>query len=227
MGRNTRKRFFVGKKVKNTLMLWFVLATAALAVLGISAQLLCVAMGYASRLLWCVQTLITSGLAFFLLYYATVNRYGAEFLHILLPVVLLLSAFQLIVVADRHLQKENAGIAYQYGMVDPQEEVRYMLGKSRIIGHGAYYYEYRNTVVRGVDPDREDLPENVRRAFDERARAEAVFGEYGEKRTLPVLSYSYGLWVSGLYALLACIWCVVAGAVSLLVYGWERAAYLL
>lgn len=227
MRRNTLKRFLKRKKVKNTLVLWFVLATAALAAFGVLAQLLCEGMGYDRSVLGCVGNLISSALVFCLLYYAAVHRHRARFLHVLVPIVLLLSAFQLIVVADRHLQKDAAVMTYRYGRVDQQEEVQYMLGKSRIIGHGIRYFEYSDAVVRGFDPDREDFPETARRAFDERARAEAVFGEYREVRTLPVLSYSYGLWVSGLYALLAGAWCVVAGVVSLLVHGKERVAYII
>ena len=211
------------KKVKNALALCFVLATAALTAFGVLAQLLCEEVGYERNMLKCVGNLTTSALVFFLLYYATMHRRC----HVLVPVVLLLSTFQLIVVADRHLQKDAAVITYRYGIIDQQQEVKDLLGKSRIFGHGTAYFEYSDAVVRGFDPDREDLPETVRRAFAERARAEAVFGEYREVRTLPVLSYAYGLWVSWLYTLLAGVWCAAAGAAGWLAYGRDRAAYIL
>ena len=221
------------KKRKNRWAMAFFLATAALLLFGVAAQVLCEAMGYDHGFLKYLLLLLPAACAFFLLYHAVAGlRYADGFsrvlLILLLAAVLLWSALMGAALAGRYLQEEQFIVYKFYAWTYPKDEVGYMLQKSRMFGQGDTYFQYADEILEGYDPHQEDLPLDVSFAFDERDVAEAVFGGFRKTRTLPVLSYTYGLWVNWLFALIAAVWCIAAGIAGIQLYRWwERLTYLL
>ena len=211
----------------------FLFSTLALLVFGIFAQILCEAMGYDRYLFKYLLSLIPTAFAFFLMYSAVVLFPDAVtvfrfILSLLLGVTILWTVFSGWVIADSHLQ-ENQFIVYKiYAWTYPKEEVRNLLAKSALTGEGDEYYTYPVEIMTGYERDQDDLPVDVIFAFDERDRAEVVFRSYRKHRTLPVLSYQYGLWVDYLFGAITVAWCIIAGFVSFQVYRWwEKVTYLI
>jgi len=108
---------------------------------------------------------------------------------------------------------------------DLKEEVRYMLSRCRLFGHGEAYYQYPDELI---DPEVwviDDLPQDVRNAMMERDRV-WIFRHFRWDMILPVLSYIYGLWVTVLFAVITVGWCGSA----MISFGklnawWEKALY--
>lgn len=217
---------------KNRWAMAFLFASLALVLFGILAQILCENMGYDSYLFKYLISLIPAAFVFYILYCVVIlypdTVTGFRFLFsLLLGATILWSAFAGLVIVDAHLQ-ENQFIVYKfYAWTYPKEEVQDLLEGSRFWGEGDGYYTYSDEVVAGYTRDQEELPFDVRFAFDERDQAEAVFRNYRKQRTLPVLSYHYGLWINWLFVAVTVAWCIVAGIVSFQVYRWwEKVTYL-
>lgn len=227
--RNNEKK----KKRQNSLALLFLLASAAVVFCGILSQILCEAMGLDRGLLMYLLGLVPAALVFFILYYAVVEleelRTLVRILAVLLLIALVLwNVFVGMAMVSRHLQKDQFIVYQFYAWTYPRREVEYMRAKSRPFGQGEPYYQYPDSVLEGFQQDREDLPPEVSAAFTERNKAKLVFGGYRLCRTLPVLSYRYGLWVNWLFLAVSAVWMAVAVILSFQVYGlWEKLLYLL
>ena len=223
----------VNRKRKNRLAMAFLLASLALLMFGIFAQVLCEGMGYDHYLFKYLFSLIPVAFAFYLLYgavilYPDTTSWFRVLLSLLLGATILWSVFLGLVLVNAHLQEDQFIVYKFYAWTYPKEEVQEMLDKSRITGKGDGYYTYPDEIIAGYSRDQDDLPLDVHFAFDERDQAEVVFRNYRKQRTLPILSYHYGLWVDYLFAAITVIWCIIAGAVSFQVYRWwEKVTYLI
>lgn len=197
------------------------LASIALLLFGIAEQILCEGVTDDRYFLKYLLGLIPAAGTFMLLYWATASfRKSGKVLRVLiillLIVVFLQSALYGLAVAVCHLEEDQFIVYAMYAWTYPREEVRYMLGKSHMFGHGEPYYEYPDAIMEGYERRQDDLPLDVKFAFDERDRAEVVFDEFRTFRTIPVLSYFYGLWVRWVFALLTTVWCAAALCAGLL-----------
>lgn len=211
----------------------FLFASLTLLMFGIFAQILCEAMGYDWYLFKYLLSLVPTVFTFFMLYSAVVLFPNAVtvfrfILSLLLGVTILWTVFSGWVIVDSHLQEDQFMVYKIYAWTYPKEEVQEMLDKSCFRGKGSGYYTYPDEIIVGYSRDQDDLPLDVSFAFDERDRAEVVFRNYRKQRTLPVLSYHYGLWVDYLFVAITVVWCIVAGIVSFQVYRWwEKVTYLI
>lgn len=211
----------------------FLFTSLALLVFGIIAQIMCEGMGYDHYLFKYLLSLIPAAFTFYLLY-STVILYPDTasvfrvLLSLLLGATILWSVLLGLVLVDAHLQEDQFIVYKFYAWTYPKEDVQEMLDKSRFIGKGSGYYTYPDEVLEGYSRDQDDLPLDIHFAFDERDQAEAVFRNYRRQRTLPVLSYHFGLWVNWLYAMVTLTWCIEAAIVSFQVYRWwEKVTYLI
>lgn len=211
----------------------FLFASLVLLVFGIFAQILCEGMGYDYYLFQYLFSLIPAAFAFCLLYgtvvlYPDTISWFRVLLSLLLGATILWSLILGLVLVDAHLQEDQFIVYKIYAWTYPKEEVRDMLDKSCFWGQGDGYYTYADDILEGYSPAQDDLPLDVHFAFDERDQAEAVFRNYRKQRTLPVLSYYYGLWVNWLYVVVTLAWCIVAAIVSFQIYRWwEKVTFLI
>lgn len=97
--------------------------------------------------------------------------------------------------------------------IDIHAELRYIRSKSHWFGRGNHYYTYPDT---SSTPDMtvEEYQQMRDISIRETVKAYDVFGQRSAP-LLPCLDYSYGKWVSALYALVAVFWCVGA------IIGWK------
>lgn len=215
------------KQQKKCRMTAFAISTAMLAGFGILMQILCEAMGYTPFLKDYLLHLIPCGVIFLLLYFAAVGRRTGNRLRkwiswILLILTLLWVAFVGLGLLrfrdevddyDRHLRQMATG---------------HLLMLAKPVGRGEPCYEYPDSVLEGYEEGREDLPMEVRQAFRERGEAEFYFKDYRGSRMLPVLSYTYGLWVNWLAVALGAVWSLLGAAEWLRLRGrQERVLYLI
>lgn len=218
---------------KNLMALLLLLVSAGLLIFGILSQVLCEVMRYDRGLFQYLLTLVPTGLIFWLMYlgvsYFDLCRWECRFVVALLLILMLLWTLLLgFGILGLHLDEEQFVVYKIYAWTYPRREVQYMLSRSHFWGHGDPYYEYDDSIVEGYEPDQENLPMEVSRAFDERLRAEAVFSDYRSIRTLPVLSYHYGRVITATFTVLGILWCVLGLAVSFQVYLWhQKAIYLI
>lgn len=100
-----------------------------------------------------------------------------------------------------------------------------LLDKCHILGQGEPFYKYPETQKpKPYDPEQWSL---YIHSFRERNRAEAVFGDFRGNAALPVLSYSYGLWILALYILLSWNWFRAVGmAAAAIASRWHRILFL-
>ena len=100
-----------------------------------------------------------------------------------------------------------------------------LLDKCHVFGQGEPFYKYPQTQKpKSYDPEQWKLYTN---SFRERNRAEAVFADFRGNAALPVLSYSYGLWILALYILLSWSWFRAAGkAATAIASRWNRLLFL-
>jgi len=186
-------------------------ASAALLLFGILTQFLCEAMGYDRQLVQYLMGLIPTLLAAFLVYYA-VSRFrdaakALRFLIALLLVVILLWTVLLGLVLAFFNFGLDYTIPFERTEISPKVDVKFMFENSRMFGKGDEYYIY---------------PEDSADDY-----LKVVFGEYREHRTLPALSYRYGLWVDFLFAVITAVWCISAAAAFFRVnLWWEKTIYL-
>jgi len=93
------------------------------------------------------------------------------------------------------------------------------------VGQGDPFFEY-------PDPEEVDTSSFENRtlynlSLRERNRAEAVFGRFRQTAVLPVLNYSYGLWVLALYILLGWKWSIAAGkTIPAISSRWHRGLFI-
>lgn len=222
------------KKEKGQLTTVFSIATFALLAFGIAAQLMSEAMGYTPMLTDYFSYLLPMIAGGFLAHYLIIKlRNGGKFwkifLNILLIIVLLWSALCIVAFTiyqfDRSSQQDTYGNGWYLSWVDLKEETQYMLSKCHLFGHGDAYYQYPDDLI---DPDVyiiDDLPQDVQEAIMERDRV-GVFRHYRWDRILPVLSYTYGFWVTILFGVITIGWCLSAiASFRKLNTWWEKAAY--
>ena len=138
-------------------------------------------------------------------------------LGILLLVLNLLSAFALYCATEYDRDSIPEGI-------DIHAEIQYIRSKSHWFGRGDHYYTYPDA-SQGETMTTEEYHEIRDIANGESIKAYYVF----EQRSAPplsILDYGYGMWVSGLYALVAVFWCAGALAGWKAVKGiWNRVLY--
>ena len=100
-----------------------------------------------------------------------------------------------------------------------------MLSKCHLFGHGEAYFQYPDDLI---DPDEylfDDLPGDVQEAILERGRTN-IFMSFRWNKILPVLSYTYGFWVTILFGVITIGWCLSAiASFRKLNAWWEKAAF--
>ena len=215
------------KQQKKCRMTAFAISTAMLVGFGILMQILCEAMGYTPFLKDYLLHLIPCGVIFLLLYFAAVGRRtGNRFWKMISWIIVILALLWVAFIGmgllrfrdevddyDRHLRQMATG---------------HLLMLAKPVGRGEPCYEYPDSVLEGYEEGREDLPMEVRQAFRERGEAEFYFKDYRGSRMLPVLSYTYGLWVNWLAVALGAVWSVLGAAEWLRLRGrQERVLYLI
>lgn len=201
---------------------------------GIMAQILSEMMGYTPLLADYFLHLLPSVAAGFLGYYLMTRlrnggKTGKVILAVFLIIVFAWSAFMIVMFADvqfdDYYQDETYGNGWYFGWANRKEEAQYMLSKCHLFGHGDAYYQYSDDLI---DPEVwiiDDLPQDVQNAMMERDRAE-IFRHFRWDLLLPVLAYTYGFWITILFALITAGWCVVAiGAFKKLNVWWEKILY--
>ena len=205
----------------------FAILTALLVVFGILTQSLCEAMGHTPFLKEYLLHLIPCAGVFAVMYFAAVGQRAGNWLRKLiswvLVIVVLLWAL-LMGMACLSLLEE----ADPYDNHLRQMATAHLLDLAKPVGRGEPCYEYPDSILEGYEPDQEDLPTEVRQAFREREEAEFYFKDYRGSRMLPVLSYSFGLWVNWLAVALGIGWCLAGGAEWLRLRRWrEKLLYLI
>ncbi|MBQ9168875.1 MAG: hypothetical protein IJX67_10785, partial [Oscillospiraceae bacterium] len=144
----------VNRKRKNRLAMAFLLASLALLMFGIFAQVLCEGMGYDHYLFKYLFSLIPVAFAFYLLYgavilYPDTTSWFRVLLSLLLGATILWSVFLGLVLVNAHLQEDQFIVYKFYAWTYPKEEVQEMLDKSRITGKGDGYYTYPDEIIAG------------------------------------------------------------------------------
>ena len=210
-----------------------VMSTVLLA-FGIFAQILSEMMGYTPLLAGYFQHLIPSIAMSCFAYYLMIklrngSKAGRIILTVLLVIIFAWSVFMIIMFADvqfdDYYQDETYGNGWYFGWTNRKEEAQYMLSKCYLFGRGDAYYQYPDELI---DPEVyiiDDLPQDVQNAMMERDRAK-IFRHFRWDMLLPVLAYTYGFWITILFALITAGWCVVAiGAFKKLNVWWEKILY--
>lgn len=201
---------------------------------GIMAQILSELMGYTPLLTDYFLHLLPSVAAGFLGYYLMTRlrnggKTGKVILAVFLIIVFAWSAFMIVMFADvqfdDYYQDETYGNGWYFGWANRKEEAQYMLSKCHLFGHGDAYYQYPDELI---DPEVwviDDLPQDVQNAMMERDRSK-IFRHFRWDMLLPVLAYTYGFWITLLFALITVGWCVAAiGAFKKLNAWWEKIVY--
>lgn len=210
------------------------IVTALILAFGIFAQVLSEMMGYTPMLVEYLFSLLPTAATGFFVYYVVVklrqsNKVGKAVLAVLLVVMFGWTMFvapQLLEIQFDPLSQEDAyGNGWYIAWADVKEEVRYMLSKCHLFGHGDAYYQYSEDLAVPNVYNIDELSFEAREATMERDRAE-IFRNFRFNATLPVLSYTYGFWVTILFAGLTITWCVAA-TVSFrkLNLWWEKVLY--
>ena len=201
---------------------------------GIMTQILSELMGYTPLLTDYFLYLLPSVAVGFLGCYLMTRlrnsgKTGKVILAVFMIVVLIWSGFMIVMFADvqfdDYYQDETYGNGWYFGWVNRKEEAQYMLSKCHLFGCGDAFYQYPDELI---DPEVwviDDLPQDVQNAMMERDRAK-IFRHFRWDMLLPVLSYTYGFWITILFALITVGWCVAAiGAFKRLNVWWEKILY--
>ena len=212
----------------------FFIMSGILLTFGIMAQVLSELMGYTPLLTDYFLYLFPSVAVGFWGYYLMTRlrnsgKTGKVILAVFLIVVLTWSAFMIVLFADVQFddiyQDETYGNGWYFGWANRKKEAQYMLSKCRLFGRGDAYYQYPDELI---DPEVwviDDLPQDVQNAMMERDRAK-VFRHFRWDMLLPVLSYTYGFWITILFSLITVGWCAAAiGAFRKLNVWWEKILY--
>ena len=199
---------------------------SAVVAFNVFAQYLCEKMGYTpflkEYLLWLLPTIGIFGL----FYLAALGLYserwylkGICWLFVML--ILLWTGLMAVTMVD--LLDERDG--YEDHL--HQMATMHLLDLAKPFGKGDPCYQYPDSVLEAYSEEQEDLPKEVERAFDERAEAAFYFENYHDSRMLPVLSYSYGLWVNWVFVILTVLWCTVGAINWLRLYRWWEKIFCL
>lgn len=218
------------KTRKHTWEWMFDVITAMLVVVGILAQYGCENLAGTPFLKRYLLHLFPAFGIFLGYYLAGIGIHSRKWYLRLIPwlliILMLLSIFFVGVGIALVLEEEREVDRYERQRVPIA--IRHLLDRAKLFGSGEFCYEYPDSVLEGYEAAVVGLPEDVFRAFQEREMAEYYFEDYRSHTMLPVLSYSYGLWVNWLYVALTAVWCVLGAAVWLRLYRWwERALYLI
>ena len=218
------------KTRKHTWELTFGIITAMLVVVGILAQCVCEKLGETPFLKEYLLHLLPAFGIFCLYYLAGVGTHSRKwFLKLVswIPVLLMLFFLFLVGCGIVYALEEESEAGRNERQVD-RMAIHYLLERAKPFGQGEPCYEYPDSVLEGYEASVVGLPKDVYRAFQEREMAEYYFKDYRSHTMLPVLSYSYGLWVNWLYVAMTAAWCILGGIVWLRLYRWwERLIYLL
>ena len=204
-------------------------STIALLLFGIMGQILCEMMDYTPCLQYYLARLL-------LVVGVGILAYGAVKLHdrenkvcrilavILGSIILMWTLFIGYVYLAYQMDEFSRQVYYGDGsylsVTEQSEEVRYMVSKSHLFGHGDPYYTYPDELAAvGKAAER---TEEMQAAVEERDRAKEVFWHFHCEVMLPVLSYIYGLWINVLYSFIVLAWCVGAVGSFVLVQGWKQ-----
>lgn len=186
----------------------FGIATAMLVLFGILAQILCEAMGHTPFLKDYLLHLLPCLGIFLILYFAALGLRTGTWFRKLISWILVIAALLWALFMGMAL----VGFLDE---ADPYDDhlrrmaTVYLLDLAKPFGRGDPCYEYPDSVLEGYEEGQEDLPLEVRLAFRERGEAEFYFKDYCGSRMLPVLSYTYGLWVNRLAAGIGAAWCLL------------------
>lgn len=202
---------------------------------GVGTQIMSEMMGYTPMLAEYLLYLLASlAIGFFAYLLMTRLRNGNKtekvILTVLLIIVLVWSVFLIgafaVLQFDEYYQSEPYGNGWYFAWANRTEEVRYMLSKCHLFGHGDAYYQYPDELI---DPEVwiiDDLPQDIQNAMMERDRAE-IFQHFRWDMLLPVLSYTYGFWITLLFAMITIGWCITAmAAFGKLNVWWEKILYV-
>lgn len=205
----------------------FAVVTAMLVLFGILTQILCEAMGYAPFLKDYLLHLIPCVGIFAVMYFAAVGQRAGnrirKLISWILVIVALLWALLMGMAAVSFLDEEDPYDSHLRRMA-----TSHLLMLAKPFGTGEPCYEYPDSVLEGYEPDQEDLPSEVYWAFRERGEAEFYFKDYRGSRMPPVLSYTYGLWVTWLAVALGGAWCLLGAVEWIRLRRWrERVLYLI
>lgn len=212
---------------KNKRIRMFSVVTVLLAVVGLLMQILCEQLGDSSVLGKYLLSMLAAGGVFLLMNLATRGTHSRRLLLALLSwfvkVVILLWIFLLGLGIAILAEEENVYDNHLHKMATIS-----LLELAKPFGKGDPCYEYPDPVLDGYEKGQEGLPQEVRQAFWERGQAAYYFRDYNGSRMLPVLSYSYGLWVNWLFVAMSVLWCV-SGAVEWIRLHrlWEKLLYII
>lgn len=206
-----------------------IVSTIALFLFGIMGQVLCEKMGYTPCLQYYLVHLLLVVGAGLLVYGATrlfirdhkVCRIPAVFMgSIILIWTIFIGYFYVAYQMDEDSRQVYYGNGSYLAITEQSEEIRHMISKSQFGGHGDPYYAYPDGMVG--EGDAVENAEEIQAAVEERDRAEEAFWHFRGEVILPVLSYTYGLWINVLYSCIALAWCVGAVGSLALVHGWGQ-----
>lgn len=212
----------------------FHIAGFALLAFGVMAQLLSEMMGYTPMLADYFLHLLPSVAAGFPICFIVTKlrnsgKAGKILLVLFLVVVFAWSALMICMFGgmqfDARFQEDTYGNGWYLSWVNLKEETQYMLSKCHLFGHGDPYYQYPDELI---DPEVfiiDDLSQEVQNAMMERDRVR-IFRHFRWDMILPVLSYTYGFWITILFAVITAVWCISAvAAFRKLNAWWEKALY--
>lgn len=183
---------------------WLTITVVALPTFGMVAQILCELMGNALYLRYfvchllfvCFVGVITYSITRFCMKRPEQCR---EFAYVLGSIVLLWTLLIGCFYISYQLDPENRYVFYGDGsylaVAEQSAEVRYMISKCHLFQKGEPYFEHLDPSVSCITSEMMD-------------KATEVFWNYRGEMLLPVLSYTYGLWVIILYAILVLCWCI-------------------
>lgn len=209
----------------------FGIMSVLLLVFGIGTQIMSELMGYTPLLTDYFLHLLPSVAVGFLAYYLmTKLRKGREIgkavLAVFLIVVFVWSVFMIVAFANLqfgdYYQNEPYGNGWYFGWANRKEEARYMLSKCHLFGRGDAYYQHPDELINPEVYNIDDLPQEVQNAMTERDRAK-IFRHFRWDMILPVLAYTYGFWITILFAAITVGWCMAAvGTFKKLNAWWEK-----
>lgn len=205
---------------KNICQKIFLCSTVLLILFGVLGQILSEMMGYSSELTDYLKYLMLVLFAGYIVYWFTkfLRKKPGKILQYFIKtagaIILLWTIFMIVLCSIFQIKEAGETVYYGDGwylaITEQTKEVKYLLSKCHFIGKGDTYYNYPDELALESERRMQEREENVQAAFEERDKAESVFGNYRRGLLLPVLSYQYGLWINYLYALIVLAWSVSA-----------------
>ena len=217
------------KKPQRTWELAFGMITAMLVAVGVLAQCLCEQLGETPFLKEYLFHLLPAFGIFFLHYLIGIGTHSRKWFVKLVswvPVLVMLFFLFLVGCGIVYALEEESEAGRNERQLD-RMAIHYLLERAKPFGQGKPCYKYPDSVLEGYEASFVGLPQDVYHAFQEREMAKYYFKDYRSHTMLPVLSYSYGLWVNWLYVSLTATWCILGGIVCLRLFrGWDRLIYM-